>query len=162
MMFFSERGTPVIAPISGHVVTIGDVDEPIFSGRVIGDGVAIVPSDGKVVAPISGVISFIGAQKHTYGIVGYDGIEVLIHLGIGTVRLEGEGFTPAVQVGAKVEVGAPICTMDLELMRAKQFDLTCPVVITSAAMDKVKRLTLRTGPALAGQTVCMRYVPVKA
>ena len=112
-MFFAERGTPVIAPISGHVVTIGDVDEPIFAGRVIGDGVAIVPSDGHVVAPISGVVSFIG-------------------------------------------------DMDLALMRERQFDLTCPVVITSAAMDKVKRLTLRAGQALAGQTVCMRYVPVKA
>ena len=161
-MFFAERGTPVIAPISGHVVTIGDVDEPIFAGRVIGDGVAIVPSDGHVVAPISGVVSFIGEQKHTYGIKGFDGIEILIHLGIGTVRLEGEGFEPLVKVGDKVEVGSPICNMDLALMRERQFDLTCPVVITSAAMDKVKRLTLRAGQALAGQTVCRRYVPVKA
>ena len=156
-MFFKDKGTPIVAPLSGHVVTIGDVDEPIFSGRVVGDGVAIIPSDGHVVAPIAGVVSFIGEQKHTYGIVGFDGIEILIHLGINTVKLNGDGFEPLVQKGDKVEVGTPLCHMDLDLIRERQYDITTPVVITSSSMDRIKRLTLRTGQALAGQTVCLRY-----
>ncbi len=160
-MFFKDKGVAVVAPLSGHVVAIGDVDEPIFAGKVIGDGVAILPASGEVVAPIAGTISFIGEQKHTYGIKGFDGIEILIHLGIDTVKLAGEGFTPHVKVGDRVEVGAPICTMDLDLLRKKQFNLTTPVVITSASMDQVKRLTLRTGQAAAGETVCMRYIGVK-
>ena len=125
----------------------------------MGDGVAIIPSDGEVLAPIAGTISFIGEQKHTYGIKGFDGVEILIHLGIDTVKLEGTGFIPYVTVGQRVDVGDRICHMDLELLRARQFDLTSPVVITSGSMDKIKRLTLRTGQALAAQTVCMRYTP---
>ena len=158
-MFFKYKGTAVYAPLSGHVVTIGDVDEPIFAGKVVGDGVAIIPSDGEVLAPIAGTISFIGEQKHTYGIKGFDGVEILIHLGIDTVKLEGTGFIPYVTVGQRVDVGDRICHMDLELLRARQFDLTSPVVITSGSMDKIKRLTLRTGQALAAQPVCMRYTP---
>lgn len=158
-MFFKDKGTAVHAPLSGHVVTIGDVDEPIFAGKVVGDGVAIIPSDGEVLAPIAGTISFIGEQKHTYGIKGFDGVEILIHLGIDTVKLEGTGFIPYVTVGQRVDVGDRICQMDLELLRSRQFDLTSPVVITSGSMDKIKRLTLRTGQALAAQTVCMRYTP---
>ena len=148
-MFFKDKGTAVYAPLSGHVDTIGDVDEPIFAGKVVGDGVAIIPSDGEVLAPIAGTISFIGEQKHTYGIKGFDGVEILIHLGIDTVKLEGTGFIPYVTVGQRVDVGDRICHMDLELLRARQFDLTSPVVITSGSMDKIKRLTLRTVQALA-------------
>lgn len=159
-MFFKDKGTAIYAPMSGHVVTIGDVDEPIFAGKVVGDGVAIVPSSGEVLAPIAGTVSFIGEQKHTYGIVGFDGVEILIHLGIDTVKLNGTGFIPYVKVGERVEVGTRLCQMDLELLRARQFDITSPVVITSGSMDKIKRLTLRSGQALAGQTVCMRYTTV--
>ena len=159
-MFFKNKGTAVIAPMSGHVVTIGDVDEPIFAGKVVGDGVAIIPSSGEVVAPIAGTISFIGEQKHTYGIVGFDGVEILIHLGINTVKLNGQGYDCKVEVGQRVEVGTLLCIMDLDFIRQQQFDLTSPVVITSGSIDKIKRLTLRSGQALAGQTVCMRYTTV--
>ena len=88
--------------MSGQIISISDVNSPIFSGKVVGDGVAIIPVSSEVFAPISGVISFIGIQKHTLGITGFDGIEVLIHLGIGTVALNGEGFTQHVSVGQKV------------------------------------------------------------
>lgn len=161
-MFFKDKGNEVYAPLSGHVVAIGDIDEPIFAGKVVGDGVAIIPSHGDVLAPIAGTISFIGEQKHTYGIKGFDGVEILIHLGIDTVKLNGEGFTAKVTVGQKVQVGDLLGTIDLDLIRQRQFNLTTPVVITSGSIDKVKRLTLRTGDAFAGKTVCMRYTPVKA
>ena len=92
MFFVKDKGEPIYAAMSGHVVSIGDVDEPIFAGKVVGDGVAIIPADGDAVAPISGVISFISDQKHTYGITGDNGIEVLLHIGIDTVKLRGTGF----------------------------------------------------------------------
>ena len=158
-MIFRDKGNPIVAAMNGRVVAIGDVDEPIFAGKVVGDGVAIIPSSGEAVAPISGTVSFIGEQKHTYGIKGFDGVEILIHLGIDTVKLNGTGFIPYVTVGQRVDIGDRICQMDLELLRSRQFDLTSPVVITSGSMDKIKRLTLRTGQALAAQTVCMRYTP---
>ena len=112
----------------------------------------------EVIAPISGTISFIGEQKHTYGITGFDGIEVLIHLGIGTVSLNGEGFTPLVKTGQRVNAGDRICIVNWEEIKNKGFDITSPEVITSTAIDKIKRLTLTTGFATAGISACMRYV----
>lgn len=157
-MFFREKGEPVYAPISGQVIPVGDVEEPIFSGRVVGDGIAIVPSSGLVVAPIAGTVSLIGEQKHTYGITSFDGVEILIHLGINTVKLDGKCFEPKVQVGDRVNVGDVLCEMDLSKLTAEGFDTTCPVVITSGAMDKIKRLTINLGKVDAGSSVCMRFV----
>ncbi len=157
-MIFRDKGNEIVAAMNGRAVALGDVDEPIFAGKVVGDGVAIIPSSGTAVAPISGTVSFVGPQKHTYGITGFDGIEVLLHIGIDTVKLDGEGFTPKVQKGDRVSVGDVICEVDLDVLRAKHFDTTSPLIITSASIDKVKRLTLRTGEAAAGQTVVMRYV----
>lgn len=157
-MLFRDKGSEIVAAMSGHVTAVGDVDEPIFAGKVAGDGVAIIPASGEAVAPISGTVSLIGKQKHTYGITGFDGIEVLLHIGIDTVKLNGEGFTPAVKVGDRVQAGDLICTVDLDLLRARHFDTTSPLIITSGSMDRIKRLTLRTGQAAAGQTAVMRYV----
>lgn len=156
-MLFRDKGSAVLAAMNGRVVTVGDVDEPIFAGRVVGDGVAIIPASGEVVAPISGVISIIGAQKHSYGITGFDGVEVLLHIGIDTVRLQGEGFECLTAVGRKVQAGDLIARVDLDLLRQRSFDTTSPLIITSGSIDKVKRLTLRTGQAAAGSTVVMRY-----
>ncbi len=160
-MFFNEKGEEILAALSGNVISITDVESPIFAGKVVGDGVAIVPYDGLAVAPISGVVSFVGEQKHTYGITGFDGTEVLIHLGIGTVELKGEGFTPYVQKGDRVNAGDPICNVNWKLVKERHLDITSPVVITSGSMEKIKRLTVLQGLAQAGKTACMRYVPVK-
>ncbi len=157
-MFFTPKGESILAPMSGQIISISDVNSPIFSGKVVGDGVAIIPVSSEVFAPISGVISFIGIQKHTLGITGFDGIEVLIHLGIGTVALNGEGFTQHVSVGQKVTAGELLSHVNWDLIKEKGFDITSPVVITSSSNDKIKRLTLQNGPAIAAQTVCMRYI----
>ena len=157
-MFLRQKGEEILAPLSGKVISISDVNSPIFSGKVVGDGVAIFPTDNVALAPISGVVSFVGAQKHTYGITAYDGTEVLIHLGIGTVSLDGEGFESLVKAGEQITAGTPICKVDFDLIKSKQLDITCPVVITSSSIDKVKRLTSTLVEAIAGKTACMRYV----
>jgi len=157
-MFFKDKSEDILAPLSGNIISIADVESPIFAGKVVGDGVAIVPCDGLTVSPISGVVAFVGEQKHTYGITGFDGTEVLIHLGIGTVALNGEGFTPYVKKGDRVNAGEPICNVDWNLIKSKNFDITSPVVITSGSVEKIKRLTVLIGLAQAGKTVCMKYV----
>ncbi len=157
-MFFKKSDFyPVIAPISGKVIALTDLEDPIFSGKVVGDGVAIIPGEGEAVAPVSGVITMIAPTNHSYGITAYDGTEVLVHIGIDTVKLNGKGFTPLVKKGDSVDVGQPICKFDLEGIRAEGFNATTPVIITSNSIDKVKRLTLRTGFAEAGKTACMMY-----
>ena len=82
----------------------------------------------------------------------------MLHIGIDTVKLEGNGFTPLVKKGERVQAGQPICKVDLDFLRQKRFDITSPLIITSGSVDRIKRLTLRTGQAVAGETVCMRYV----
>lgn len=157
-MFFMDKGEGILAALSGNVVAISEVESPIFAGKVVGDGVAIIPTDGLAVAPISGIVSFVGDQKHSFGIQGYDGTEVLLHLGIGTVALNGKGFKPLVQKGDKVNAGEPICNVDWSIIKSMGMDTTSPLIITSTSMDKIKGLTITQGQAQAGKTVCMRYV----
>lgn len=149
------------APLSGKAIALSDLDDPIFAGKVVGDGIAIIPSDGEVVAPVSGEISFIAPTLHTYGIRGFDGIEVLVHLGLDTVKLNGRGFKALVEKGSMVEGGQPLCQMDLDMIRKEGYDGTTPVVITSNTIDDVKRLVIRTGFCEAGKTVVMKYAVVK-
>ncbi len=157
-MFFKRSDFyPVIAPINGKVIALSDLDDPIFSGKVVGDGVAVIPSDGEVVSPVSGTVSIIAPTNHSYGITAYDGTEILVHVGIETVKLNGRGFTPLVTKGQHVDVGQPICKFDLELIRNEGFNATTPVIITSNSIDRVKRLTLRTGFVQAGVSTCMLY-----
>ena len=77
MLFGKADFHEIKSPLSGKAIALSDLDDPIFSGKVVGDGVAIIPSDGEVVAPVSGEVSFIAPTFHTYGIRGFDGIEVL-------------------------------------------------------------------------------------
>ena len=157
-MFSKEKGENIISALSGNVISLDEVSSPIFAGKVVGDGIAIVPYDGMVVSPITGVISFVGVQKHSYGITGFDGIEVLIHLGIGTVALNGEGFTPFVEKGDKVNAGDPICNVDWNIVKDHNLDITSPIVITSQSVEMIKRLTIDQGLATAGKTACMHYI----
>ena len=113
-------------------------------------------TDGSAAAPTAG-LHFTPELIQRVKDVGADFCEVLLHIGIDTVKLNGEGFTPHVKKGDRVSVGSPLCTVDLKLLKDKGFDVTSPLVITSQSVDKVRRLTLRTGDAKAGETVVMRY-----
>lgn len=157
-MFLKPKGSNVFAPLSGTLIPLDEVNDPIFSGHVVGNGVAIQPSDGEVVAPISGQVSLISEYKYTYGIRGYDGVEVLVHLGIGTMKLQGEGFTPLVTQGQQVNAGDPICKMDLDVLKEKGCDSTTPVIITSSAVKAELIDTMPKGEVIRGQSICMRYI----
>ena len=149
-MFSKEKGENIISALSGNVISLDEVSSPIFAGKVVGDGIAIVPYDGMVVSPITGVISFVGVQKHSYGITGFAGIEEMIHLG--------EGFTPFVEKGDKVNAGDPICNVDWNIVKDHNLDITSPIVITSQSVEMIKRLTIYQGLATAGKTACMHYI----
>ncbi|MDY6323179.1 MAG: PTS glucose transporter subunit IIA [Succinivibrio sp.] len=161
MLFGKADYHEIKAPLSGKVIALADLDDPIFSGKVVGDGIALIPSDGEAVSPISGEVSFIAPTLHTYGIRGYDGVEVLVHLGLNTVKLNGKGFKALVKKGQTVEAGAPLCQMDLEMIRSEGYDPTTPVVITSNTIDMIRRLTFNNGFCVAGKTACMKYALVK-
>lgn len=160
-MFDKKDFSPIYAPVSGKVIALSDLVDPIFAGKVVGDGVAIVPGEGEFVSPISGVVSFVADTGHSFGITGFDGVEVLVHIGINTVKLNGQCFHPLVKKGDVLEAGQPLCTADMADIIKKGFDTTTPVVITSNTIESVKRLVLRTGFCQAGKSVCMKYIQDK-
>lgn len=115
-------------PTSGEVIDITDVPDEVFAGKMMGDGFAIKPTDGKIYAPIAGEIASI--FPHAYGIRGKDGLEVLIHVGLETVNLKGEGFDVKVVEGQKIEAGELLVIADLEAIEPKVKSLITPVVFT--------------------------------
>ncbi len=130
------QAVAVAAPMSGQVLDLDDVDDVVFSSGILGKGVAIRPSSGKVVAPVDGVVSALPASLHAVGITTDDGVEILVHVGLDTVRLAGEHFTAQVAQGDRVRVGQPLLEVDLPALAAAGYDTTTPVVVLdSEALD---------------------------
>ncbi|MCA1020808.1 PTS glucose transporter subunit IIA [Halobacillus litoralis] len=119
------------APVSGKVVALDEVDDPVFSQRMMGDGVAIEPADGKVVSPVSGEIVQLFPTNHAVGIKTKSGVEVLVHIGLETVSMEGEGFEGHVKAGDQVKAGDHLITFDMDLVKEKAKSTITPVIITN-------------------------------
>ncbi len=122
----------IIAPVSGRVVRLEEVPDAVFADRVLGDGVAILPETGKIVSPVNGVVSSVAETKHAYGFTSEDGMEVLVHFGLETVGLKGEGFQCHVKVGDRVSVGDPIAEVDMKLLSEKGIHPITPVLVCNA------------------------------
>lgn len=121
----------IAAPVDGQVKDLGDVNDQVFSTKLMGDGAAIVPSDGTVYSPVDGQVTVAYETKHAYGLKSKDGAEVLIHIGIDTVNLKGEGFESFVKQGQTVKAGDKLGTVDLAKVKAKGYDTTVMVVVTN-------------------------------
>lgn len=143
----------VVAPISGVVVPLASVPDQVFANRLVGDGVAIDPTSSEVLAPATGTITQLHRGHHALVIATDAGVEVMIHVGLDTITLDGRGFTPLVAQGARVDLGAPVLRLDLDWLARNARSLLTEVVITSA--DKIGRLTCATGLVEAGKTVLL-------
>ncbi|CDQ18716.1 PTS sugar transporter subunit IIA [Halobacillus karajensis] len=121
----------MVAPLDGKIVSLDEVDDPVFSQRMMGDGVAIEPTGGKVVSPVAGEIVQLFPTNHAVGIKTKSGVEVLVHIGLETVSLEGEGFEGHITTGDKVNAGDHLITFDMDLVREKAKSTITPVVITN-------------------------------
>lgn len=129
-----KRTTIVVtAPLSGKVIAITEVPDPVFSGKMMGDGAAILPEDGKIYAPIDGVLTTIAPTQHAFGYTGENDQEVLVHVGLETVGLNGEGFTVHKKAGDKVKAGDLVAEVDLEFLKNKGLNTVTPVVICGGA-----------------------------
>lgn len=126
-------GASIISPLQGTLHNLKQVDDGMFSEEILGQGVAIEPSEGKVVSPVNGTISAVFDSKHAIGITSDDGIELLIHVGIDTVQLNGEGYEYSVEKDQKVQIGDKLIEFDLKGIKAKGFKTITPVVITNSA-----------------------------
>ncbi len=125
-----------LTPISGTIKPLNAVPDPVFSTEVMGKGFCIEPDEGVVYAPFDGVVTIMFPTGHAVGLVNNDGKEVLIHIGIDTVMLDGRGFTQHKKQGAKVKAGDKLITFDLELVKEKSKSHLTPVIFTNGAKHK--------------------------
>ncbi|PLR81045.1 PTS glucose transporter subunit IIA [Bacillus canaveralius] len=130
----------IFAPVTGTAINLEQVPDPVFSERMMGDGIAVEPSEGEVVSPVDGEIVQVFPTKHAIGIRAQNGAEILIHIGLETVSMNGEGFEAHISVGDKVSVGDRLVSFDLELVKEKAKSTVTPIIITNtdnaAAIEK--------------------------
>ena len=119
------------SPFTGKVVPLEEVADDVFSQRVMGDGVAVLPSEGRVVAPVAGTVGKLFEGGHGFAIETPEGLQVLVHVGLETVHLEGDGFTVKTNEGDEVAAGDEMVTVDLDRMRELGIDMVSPVVVIS-------------------------------
>ena len=143
-----QKAESFAAPVSGTVMPVSDVEDQVFASKAMGDGIAIDPADGKIYAPFSGEITVAFPTGHAYGLKAANGKEVLIHIGMDTVELNGKGFTPAVKQGDIVKQGDLLTTVDLEYIRSQGKPVVTPVIFTDGTAVEL----LKTGTVAAKET----------
>ncbi|MEK3954880.1 PTS system IIA component, Glc family [Psychrobacillus psychrotolerans] len=151
--FMKKNKVQVFSPLSGQVIPLEQVPDPVFSQKMMGEGVAIMPTGGDVVAPIDGTVVLISKTKHAIGIRTKDDTEVLIHVGLETVTLKGEGFTVFVNEGDVVSTGQKLMTVDWDFIKDKVPSIITPVVITNSAERTVEYTD--ASASVAGDTLVM-------
>ena len=140
----------ILAPLTGKAVPLSEVPDPVFSEKVLGDGVAIIPADGKIVSPVDGEISTVAETSHAYGFTSENGQEVLVHVGLETVSLNGECFKVYGKAGDKVKAGDLVAEVDLEYLKEKDINPITPVLICSDTEGKELQYT--EGDVKAGES----------
>lgn len=127
----SNDPVEVLAPMTGMIQPLTDCPDETFASEIVGKGIGIIPSKGEVIAPFAGQVTMTTPTRHAVGLLSEDGVELLIHVGIDTVSLNGEGFNCLVTEGDIVKKGDKLLTIDLEVLRAKNISLFSPIVVTN-------------------------------
>ena len=151
-----KQKSKIIAPQTGVCVDLDEVPDEVFAGRLLGDGIAIIPSENEVKSPVDGSVVQVFDTLHAYSIKSDDGLEILVHIGINTVELKGEGFSASVKDGDRVRVGDTLCTIDLQLIKEKGYDIHTPILIANS--ENLKSLEFLKGQVVAGETAVMEYL----
>lgn len=129
----AARSSVLASPMAGTVLPLADVPDPMFAAGLVGPGVAITPSEGLVVSPATGTVVMAPPSGHAVGVRSEDGVEVIVHVGVGTVRLRGDGFRCRVVPGQPVDAGDVLVEVDLDRLAGLGVELASPVVVTNAA-----------------------------
>jgi beta-glucoside PTS system EIICBA component len=132
-VFDKSRTQMVISPLKGKVIPLAEVEDAAFSSEVMGKGVAIEPSEGKVVSPVNGIVTMLFKTNHAIGITSDNGVEILIHVGMDTVKLDGEHFTAHINQGDTVKEGDLLVEFDIAKIKEAGCEVTTPVIITNSA-----------------------------
>ncbi|MRJ48352.1 PTS transporter subunit IIABC [Fundicoccus ignavus] len=140
------------SPMSGTAMNLSEVPDPAFASGALGNGFGVEPNDGKVTSPITGQVMMVFETKHAIGLVAENGVEVMIHVGLDTVNMKGEGFTAHVKAGDQVKVGDLLLEVDLDSVKAAGHPTVTPIVITNTANYQAVELT-KTGDIQHGDDI---------
>lgn len=140
----------ILSPATGQLVPLDQVPDPVFSQKIIGDGIAVIPSDETIVSPVDGEVVSVAETLHAYGFRTKEGVELLIHIGLETVALKGACFKPLVKVGDQVKAGTPVAEVDLNFLKEKELNPITPILICGGAEGLC--LSYGEGSAKAGET----------
>ncbi|SDN39097.1 PTS sugar transporter subunit IIA [Alkalicoccus daliensis] len=139
----------LVSPVNGEVVPLSEVPDPTFAEKMMGDGVAVKPTSGTIVAPITGEVMQLFPTKHAVGIKTVNGVEILLHIGIETVNMQGEGFKAFVKEGDRVAVGDKLIEFDMDMVNEKAESTITPVIVTNgdivSTIDKVEGQQVTAG-----------------
>lgn len=127
----AQAAKNIVNPIKGKIIPLNEVADAVFSSEMLGKGFAVEPSEGKTFAPVSGTISAVFDTKHAIGITGDNGVEILVHMGLDTVKLGGNGFTVNVKVGDTVKAGDLMAEFDMDFIKNEGYPLTTPVIVSN-------------------------------
>lgn len=149
------------APVTGKCVDLSNVPDEMFASRAMGDGVAFVYDGDTILSPCSGEVSVVAETKHAVGLMSDDGLELLIHVGVDTVALNGKGFTALVKAGQKVSAGTPLLKLDRKFLEGQNVNLITPMIITNG--DELPEVKIgQTDRAVeAGKTAVIEYTGIK-
>lgn len=144
--------TELTSPARGTIVPLAEIEDAAFSSGAMGPGVGIEPTDGAILAPVSGTVLAAMPTGHAFGILTDDGTEILVHVGIDTVQMKGDGFSGAVTQGARIVAGQRLVTADLAAIRAAGHPATIALIVTNAERIGTVKVVAH-GPVLAGEPV---------
>ena len=134
----SEKSS-LVSPMDGELINLEDVNDEVFSGGILGNGMAVIPDKGELYAPADGVIDTVFDSKHAISMVAENGAELLLHVGLDTVRLEGRHFEPQVKNGDRVKAGQLLMKFDIEEIKKEGYDMVTPVVVTNPGNYDIKK-----------------------
>lgn len=152
------KSSKILSPMTGEAVGLGEVPDPVFSQKIVGDGMAVIPSEGKLLSPVDGEIISVADTKHAYGLRTAEGLELLIHVGLETVHLNGECFQVFVKPGDKVKAGDLLAEVDLAYLKEREINPITPVLVCGGFQGQ--QLNAAAGPVQAGKTVLMELSEV--
>lgn len=150
----------ILSPLDGRVIPLEEVPDEVFAEKVLGDGAAVIPENGNIYSPIDGEIVSIPESLHAYGIRSDAGIEMIVHFGLETVNLRGEGFSPKVKVGDRVKAGQLLCTADMDFLKSKGINTVTPVLVTDGAEEG--SFSVKTGEIRHGEEIMTAEISVDA
>lgn len=146
----------IFAPVSGKAITLEGVGDGVFSEKLVGDGIAVIPDDDQVVVPVTGKVSFVMETGHAFGVKMPDGPEVLVHIGIDTVNEKGQGFKVQIQENQQVEIGTPAVRVDRAALEKKGYNLSVMVLIPD--VEQYGNLEIKAGGEVrAGEQVVLAF-----